>query len=332
MANINDIIALVTIATPIRHRALSVYPLMLKGNSVLANYLVLDEALATEAFRVTEVSESGTVPRLLAINETSSPVLLLDGEELAGAKQNRVLNLSIMVAANSKTEIPVSCVEAGRWRTDNSALKSTERVQYCRSRSEKMSQVSRSLRKMNGAVSDQNAVWEEIAAKSSRMGVSSPTSAMADIYQSRRDDLRDYLSAFPMVDDQIGAVYAIGNSIVGLELFDTYATYRHLANKLIGSYALDAMEQSETTEAPGISNVQAFVDAVRSAARQRFVVVGIGETVRLSSDVLAGAALEVGNSCVHLSAFLRQGNTDQNDEIDTVSARMQRSRLRAGRQ
>jgi hypothetical protein len=332
MTTISDIIALVTIAAPIRHHALSVYPLMLKGNSALANYLVLDEALATKAFRVTEVSDGGTVPRLLAINETSSPVLLLDGEELVGAKQNRVLNLSVMVAGNSKTEIPVSCVEAGRWRTESSAFRSAATVQYSRARAEKLSQVSRSLHSMHEAVSDQHAVWEEIAAKSSRMGVSSPTSAMADIYQSRQDELRDYLGAIPTVDDQVGAVYAIGKSIVGLELFDTSGTYRHLANKLIGSYALDAMEESETTEAPDNNNVQAFVDAVRSAARQRFMAVGIGETVRLSSDVLVGAALEVGTNCVHLSAFHRQADTDKKDEIDTIRARMQRSRLRASRQ
>src|SRR5215475_9945540 len=102
--NINDIIALVTIAGPVRHRALSVYPLLLKVTSALVNYLVLDQALARGAFRITEVSEGGAVPRLLAINEGSSPVLLLDGEELQGAKQNRVLNLSVMIAPNTTAE------------------------------------------------------------------------------------------------------------------------------------------------------------------------------------------------------------------------------------
>jgi hypothetical protein len=287
-----------------------------------ANYLVLDEALATEAFRITEVSESGSVPQLLAINDTGRPVLLLDGEELVGAKQNRVLNLSVMVAPKSRTEILVSCVEAGRWHSDSAAFHSEERVQFARARAEKINQVSRSLDRCNAAVSDQGAVWDSIAAKSSRMRVSSSTRAMSAIYESRRGDLKNYLAAIPTADSQLGAVYAIGDSIVGLELFDAHVIYRNVAPKLLMSYALDAMEETETTTCiPGPDNVQGFIDDVRSAQRQRFMAVGMGETVRLSGDTIVGAALEVGASCIHISAFRRQAG-----EFRRGSAHMQRSR------
>ena len=326
MANINDMIALVVIGAPLRHHALSVYPLALQGKHAPSKYLVLDEALATGSFRITEVSERGTVPRLLALNGTSSPVLLLDGEELLGAKQNRVLNLSVMVAPNSETEIPVSCVEAGRWRSDSRAFKSSETIQYFRARAEKLSQVSRNLCTANEPVSDQHAVWEEIAGKSRRMGVSSPTSAMAAIYESRQDDMGNYLKAIPTRDNQLGAVFAINDAVVSLELFDAHTTYRHLAHKLIRSYALDAMEENEVTEGPDFNKVQAFVDQVRLAPHERFSTVGIGETVRLSSDEVLGAALEVGGSCVHLSAFCRLADTNRNDDIDPTRARMHRFR------
>ena len=50
------------------------------------------------------------------MTDAPSPVLLVDGEELIGAKQNRVLNLSILIPAKQRCVIPICCVEAGRWR------------------------------------------------------------------------------------------------------------------------------------------------------------------------------------------------------------------------
>src|SRR5262245_51902255 len=102
MPSLHHLMRTVTVDGPATHRALSVYPLRGKASSCLFIYRVLDDALATGQFHVTEVSDGGVVPRLLVLNETDSPVLLLDGEELVGAKQNRVVNLSLMVAARSK--------------------------------------------------------------------------------------------------------------------------------------------------------------------------------------------------------------------------------------
>ena len=149
------------------------------------------------SFRITEVSDSGSVPQLLAINDNGSPIFLLDGEELVGAKQNRVLNLSIMLAPKSKTEIPVSCVEAGRWRTESHAFRTAQRVQFARGRAQKMEQVSRSLSLNGEALSDQTAVWDAISEKSARMSVASPTGAVAALFESHRDDLQGYLNAIP---------------------------------------------------------------------------------------------------------------------------------------
>src|SRR5262245_14278026 len=87
----------------------------LTGPSCEPDYLTLDEALDSNTAHVTEVSESGSVPELVFKNEHDRAVLLVDGEELIGAKQNRILNISILVPARSTLTIPVSCVEAGRW-------------------------------------------------------------------------------------------------------------------------------------------------------------------------------------------------------------------------
>ncbi len=79
-------------------------------------YRLLDDVLEDGCAQVSEVSESGSVPELRFVNNCTASVLLLDGEELIGAKQNRILNLTVLVPAKTEMVIPVSCVEQGRWR------------------------------------------------------------------------------------------------------------------------------------------------------------------------------------------------------------------------
>ena len=87
---------------PVRHASLSVFPLFTELSSEV-DYLLADEAIAAEAVIVKEVSESGSVPDLLVENKGDARVLFLEGEELVGAKQNRILNTSVLVAAHSTT-------------------------------------------------------------------------------------------------------------------------------------------------------------------------------------------------------------------------------------
>lgn len=54
------------------------------------------------------------MPELVVENPLAERVLLYDGEELVGAKQNRIVNVSVLVEAKSSLRIPVSCVEQGR--------------------------------------------------------------------------------------------------------------------------------------------------------------------------------------------------------------------------
>jgi len=78
-----------------------------------AGYTVLDDGLASGLVEVTEVSEGGSVPELRVVNRGLEPLLIVDGEELVGAKQNRVVNLTIMVAAQSELTIPCRVSRSG---------------------------------------------------------------------------------------------------------------------------------------------------------------------------------------------------------------------------
>ena len=105
----------VRVGEPVRCQSLSVFPLF-DGQQTPVEYLLSDEGIGSGSVTVEEVSEGGSVPDLLVENKGDVRVLFLEGEELVGAKQNRVLNTSVLIAAKSKVKIPVSCVEQGRWR------------------------------------------------------------------------------------------------------------------------------------------------------------------------------------------------------------------------
>jgi len=115
MQTITEALSNTRVGDPARFRNLTVFPLFAPGG-VQPDYLTLDEALEQEVARVAEVSVSGSVPELAFENDAGFRVLLVDGEELVGNRQNRALNLSILVAAKSNVVIPVSGVEQGRWR------------------------------------------------------------------------------------------------------------------------------------------------------------------------------------------------------------------------
>ena len=109
------------------------------------------------------------------------PVFILDGEELVGAKQNRVVNLSILVPASTTVTVPVSCVEAGRWRAKSRTFKSAPRTQYATGRAKRVAQVTYNLKASGSRHSDQAEVWSDIAMMSRKLEAESPTAAMEEM-------------------------------------------------------------------------------------------------------------------------------------------------------
>lgn len=101
--HLKNILPTWTPGTAISHRNLTLVPLkMEKHQARFQSYLLASEAIDVGVLTVTEVDESGTVPELLAINDADQPILLIDGEELQGAKQNRILNTSVLMPLKSK--------------------------------------------------------------------------------------------------------------------------------------------------------------------------------------------------------------------------------------
>jgi hypothetical protein len=330
MSVVAECLSTAELGDPQSYRNLSLFPL-LADRIAEPNYLLLDEALEQGCARITEVSEQGSVPELRFVNDCDRPVLLLDGEELVGAKQNRILNLSILVPARKTIVVPVSCVEAGRWHARSAELGSAKRAHYAAGRAQKASQVSASLSSTGTRRSDQSRVWEDIAAKAERMQSFSATEAAAALYDAHRAGLDEYLRAFSPVTAQLGALFTLNGRVLGLDLFDSPRSLSSLLPKLVESSALDAIDVGGEDSADiGRDEAGRFIETVAKAEVARFDAIGLGEDLRLRAPHMAGGALLAEGRVVHLCAF-RIDTGERAEPGPTRSRLVRTSQRRRGR-
>ena len=249
-------------------------------------YITLREAIARSSAVVTEVSEGGSVPELRVLNTGEARILVLDGEELRGAKQNRILNTSILIGARSSLLVPVSCTEQGRWsyasrEFDESEVVADRQVRYAMKDS-----ISVSLASGAGHRSDQGRVWREVGELHQRHGTVSPTAAMRDAYQSRKPDLDAVLAAFPLQEGQQGMLVLHGARVVGLDLVSRAPQYAELHDKLLRSYAFEALVRDGE---PGDRAVaDAFLERIADLPGRRYKSPGLGWDVRYEGGGVLG--------------------------------------------
>ena len=278
-------------------------------------YLSLDEALELRLIKVTEVSESGDVPDLLVTNEGEIPILILAGEEVVGAKQNRLVNATFLVPGLSKITVPVSCVEQGRWGYRGREFKSERRMSSPQLRSKVEEDVSCAVREQRGFRASQSRVWDEIEAKSARLAVHSETMAMAAMYESYDDQLKDYLEKFPRVAGQTGFIAAISESMAGMELFDSADNLGKYYDKLIQSYALDAIDlkRQGPRQSPQVTKEKAegWMAEVTRAQVAMNPSLGLGEDLRIETDGLIGSGLIHDETLLYLSVFAKSEGGEQ---------------------
>jgi hypothetical protein len=282
------------VGEPIRHDGLAVFPLFAESSSGV-EYVLSDEAIQAGSVAVEEVSEAGSVPDLAVENKGDVRVLFLEGEELVGAKQNRILNTSVLVAAHSKTKIPVSCVEAGRWgyksrRFGSGGTHSPSRLRYHLKAS-----VSRSLKAERSYRSDQGEVWAEVARQQEALGAFSRTSAMADTFEAHRKRLDEFREKLRYADGAIGVAVAVGDQVVACDLFDKPSTCEKVWSRLLSGFMLDALELGEHERQAEAGDVDRLLRGLSDLPWQAADPIGEGEEYRADSpsgDVASALAFE----------------------------------------
>jgi len=287
------------IGDPVRHEALAVFPLFAEGSRVV-DYELADEAMARGTVLVEEVSNAGSVPDLSAENQGGVRVLFLEGEQLVGAKQNRILNTSVLVAAHTKTKIPVSCVEAGRWSYRTRRFGSGGTHSPAMLRRVLKSSVYASLQGMHGYRSDQGAIWDEVARQQKALGAASGTHAMSDTFEAQRKRLDEFRERLTVVEGAVGVAVAIGGKVAAVDFFDKAATCAKVWKRLLSGVVLDALEVGPGEEQADASAVERALSQWRTLTWERAEPVGEGEEHRAQSPAGDQAsALVLDGTIVH---------------------------------
>lgn len=296
-------------------KALTLWPLLRHPGAPPCEleYMALADALEDGFVGVSEVSEDGSVPSIRVDNRAAIPVLVLFGEEIRGAKQNRVANASFLLAAEREVDIDVSCVEQGRWgrrargESARAEFEGTADVLSSSLRRKMTSKVRLSLSRGERFDADQGEVWRGVSDCLESSGARSETMAYADYVGSRGVDLQEMTRAFHSVDGQVGFVAAIGDEVVGIEAIGRAGVFARVFPKLVRAYAIDAIDSERVrSESPRVrfDAPNPFLRAVAEAPVATFgPSLGLGEDLRLGSEAVEACALSAGGELVHVSAF-----------------------------
>ena len=286
------------VGEPIRNRSLTVFPLFSEPNGQV-EYDLADEAMRNKTLVVEEVSDSGSVPELTVENRGDRRVLFIEGEELLGAKQNRILNLTVLVPAGVKVTIPVSCIERGRWAFKSRTFGSGGRHSHSKLRHVLKSSVARSAAAGGGHRSDQSAVWREVAAFNAMHYVKSPTDAISDAYEALASDVDEIRRQIQYVDGAVGAAVAVGKNIVAVDVFDKPETCRKVWNRLLSGVTMDSLAAEDAEPSAEAADVEALLAQVESANWQPTPPVGEGQEYRADIDTDQASALMFEDTLIH---------------------------------
>jgi hypothetical protein len=260
------------------------------------DYLTLDEALSGNLIDVVEKDEGGSVPELKVVN-----------------RSGRIT--TILIAGKTTTVIPVSCVEQGRWSYKSDKLYSEKRMMASKLRASKADQVKFSLQRSGKFRSNQGEIWNGVQELASNLAAESPSMAMSEIYKKEAPSIEKYVKHFDLTDSQVGAVFIINGKVAGMDCFGKPETFTKVFEKLVESYALDAIDSlgknNDKTKKGTKGSAGKFIEASSECRAEIHQSVGLGTDCRLDSDKSTGFALAHDKQVLHMSLFARTAENNR---------------------
>ena len=287
------------VGRPVTRLGISLYPVYLAANDLPEIATGPNSGLVIEELR------ASTVPLIEATNPTKRPVLIPEGEQLIGGLQDRVLNTSVLVAPSTHLDIPVSCLEQGRWG-DRREFDRGRAFAPRRTRRAKNASVADSIRGGRTRRSDQAAVWHAIDGELAHLGVDSRTRAVRDAEQFlRRDRQRAHairgLARRGPLPGQCGVAVTHGRRVVAVEVFGNHDLLVPHWEGLVRSHLLERPTANGRTSATRVLHrIRRFAEASVAAHRG----VSLGTELYVKDRRTVGQALIHNGAIVHASGFM----------------------------
>ncbi len=237
MLKLNDQFNSVSFLDKVQIGRLNFYPIKFDLKEIPKNLKSLDELFDLDLIKVSELSDEGVVSRVEVQNDSEFNLLILDGEAIKGAKQNRIAEKSVIIPPFSAEIIPVNCVEKSRWNYNESADFSKSDFVL----SPKIRETKASLMKNKEEASIQSNVWDGIDNLSEKLDSRSYTNDLGEILEKSRFNADfDYFDKLSNKDFNGYIVQGAGRSFI--EVFFCNETCKSNVKKSLNGWLADSDE------------------------------------------------------------------------------------------
>lgn len=286
------------------HRNVAIIPIK-TPISYKFDILTLKKAFELDLAEVKECQHS-QVNTLIVKNKSVTPLLLLDGEEIVGGDQNRIVSSTVLIAPESEMKIPVNCTEQGRWRYEREFVHS-DYMANSRTRHAKASSRYR-------GENMQKAVWRSIDCLEDSRDFSSATHAMSESYDNVKQELD--VSEFKVVSGQTGVLVIVAGKIKGFELFFNSEIYSDYHEKILKSYLIDA-KISDEVFAVDKQEARAYIENAIEGEFRKLPHTGLETSYEFRNPNGIGTVYAYEDEIIHLSYFSNEeeDSPDENENL-----------------
>ena len=297
----------IELLNPQVHENLAIIPL--KTEKSYIDLLTLKKGLKLGLVAVKEC-ETSTVNTIIVENQSVVPLILIDGEEIVGGDQNRIVNSTILVDAKSKMKIPVSCTEQGRWAYKSEFKQSKYIANYNTRRAKEYASRKKG--------SYQNVIWSSINSLEIENDYSSPTGAMEESYENLKIDHAKIIKEFSIEPGQNGVLIIVNGEIMGFEIFLNSEIYKEFHEKILKSYLIDSKVENKTF-AINADAAKSVIDKALDSTFEKRGNIGLEKAFEFENDEGIGTLYEYKDNIVHLSYFTKLENIIEDEINDDIS-------------